>query len=502
MKMRLLRVYTVLVSALMLFLTGFAGMDAYAFDNSVKNGTVAIVFYMKDAEAYITDGNQMEFLKNVGTIPCSGGSGFFVGNSGEDPQYIVTNCHVIDDYVNANEGEETAILYSYTDEGYAIVLYSSSCELRVYYSSNEYDIAYVDSYGSVDKVDLAVLRLKNPTTKRKALTLSAPSEDMVGDTIYTVGYPGNADNDFSGSSQYGVDDTTVHKGSINRFVMNEGKGVERIAIDATIQHGNSGGPLVTEDGYVIGVNTNVESNVVYGTQVEADYYAISATELIRFLDKNNISYETAGSAANKSDSEDGIINENDYNDSVINANAYEGSITHNSDSGSGISAAVVIVIVVVVIAVGAAVAFIVLNSRKKGQVSSAPVNNAAIAPGHTVGIAQPSGGGGKRAVIHSIAAQHNGKAFPVGNAPVTIGRNAASCQIVFRDGTPGVSGKHCTVSYDSNTEVFTLTDLNSSYGTFLGNGMKLTANSPINIRSGDIFYIGDKANVLKVEVER
>ena len=48
--------------------------------------------------------------------------------------------------------------------------------------------------------------------------------------------------------------------------------------------------------------------------------------------------------------------------------------------------------------------------------------------------------------------------------------------------------------------MFTLTDLNSSYGTFLINGLKINANTPVNLKPGDSFYVGDKANILKVEV--
>jgi pSer/pThr/pTyr-binding forkhead associated (FHA) protein len=100
-----------------------------------------------------------------------------------------------------------------------------------------------------------------------------------------------------------------------------------------------------------------------------------------------------------------------------------------------------------------------------------------------------------------MSAQHNGKVFPVGKAPLTIGRAAGACEIVYQEGTPGVSGKHCTVYYDSGTGLFTLTDLNSSYGTYLSNGLKLTPHTPVNLKPGDSFYVGDKSNVLKLEVE-
>lgn len=440
----------ILAGCMLLLLVATCVTPAFAFDNSVKEGAVAVVFYLKNAGFYISTDQGFQRMEDLGDQKWSAGSGFFVGDSGMDSQYIVTNCHVIDDYVNASEGGTYLYYYGDSNQGYPIYIGAASCELRIYYSQNDYDIAYVDCYGDMEKVDLAVLRLRNATDKRHALPIMVPTEDMVGDTVYTVGFPGNADNIFTGASQYGVNDVTVHKGSINKFVANEGVGVERIAIDATIQHGNSGGPLVTEEGYVIGVNTNVVSRSPYQNQIEADYYAINASELVRFLDKNSIPYELAGSKG-------------------------------------GFPVGIVVAVVAVIAVVGVAV-FLFL--KKKSQ------------PAGVSGTAKEAGGNVSKAVICSMASQHGGKTFPVGSTPVVIGRSVSDCTIVFREGTQGVSGKHCSVSYNAAAGVFVLTDLGSTFGTFLGSGMKLTANSPVNLKPGDVFYLGDKTNILKVELEQ
>lgn len=435
-------------------------VTAGAFDNSVREGVVPVVFYLKGAQVkYVSaDGNTVSG-GYLGDIECSSGSGFFVGNPDEDPQYIVTNDHVVNDFLSANEGEQFKILLEAYGDGSIRYLMSDSCEMRVYYSESDYDVAYIDCYGDVSKVDLAVLRLRNPTNKRHALSISAIDESIVGETVYTVGFPGNADNEFTSASKYGVEDCTVHKGSAGKIVMNEGKGVERLSIDAVVQHGNSGGPLVNEDGNVIGVNTNVESNSPYQNQIEVDYYSITSNELMRFLDKNNIPYQKAG-------------------------------------AGSSFNAVPIIIIAAAVVVVGAGVVVFLVVRKKKAAGAPAAQAGAKGAP------AAAAGSAAGKALVRSLAPQHSGLCVAVNSSPVVIGRNTNSCKIVYKEGTEGVSGVHCSVSYDQNTGVFSLTDLGSTYGTFLMNGQKLTPNTPVMLKPGDSFIVGGRDNVCRVEIQK
>lgn len=493
MRLKLMRVCTAVLLMFTLFMAGFPSITVHAFNNDVKSGTAAVVVYMENVTFYAyVDGEYITYDGPYSRLSY-GGTGFFISESGEDPQYIVTNCHVIDIYLKAGEGSggkrATGEKVTYVPTGQEYDEYievKGTCEIRIYYAENDYDIAYVDCYGDREKVDLAVLRLRNATDKRHSLVLQEPTGDMVGDTVYTVGYPGNADNDFTDASKYGVDDATVHKGSISKFVMNDGKGVERIAMDATIQHGNSGGPLVTEDGYVIGVNTNVESNVVYGTQVEVDYYAISGNELMRFLDKNNIPYELYDPDASDTGSEANTGSETEPSPEPTTEPIPSPSV--NMAVIIGAAAAVLVVVVVVLV---------VVSSKKKKQNSGGKTDNGKTdnvilnTGGNVIPPTEPAPGNvhdsGLR--FQGTAGVFAGKRFAI-NGVVRIGRDPSKNDVVFPADTSGISRVHCAILIQ-NGQIY-LKDLGSSHGTFLGNGQRIAANQSVPLKMGDRFYLGSE----------
>ena len=76
------------------------------------------------------------------------------------------------------------------------------------------------------------------------------------------------------------------------------------------------------------------------------------------------------------------------------------------------------------------------------------------------------------------------------NGQVRIGRDPSCNDLVYPGNTPGISGRHCVVTLSGGQ--VTLTDLGSSYGTFLANGRKLTPNQPVTLRVGDKFSLGSE----------
>ena len=83
---------------------------AAAFQQSVLDGIILIRSGAPDAD---------------GTMTYWQGTGFFVGEEGQDPQYIVTNCHVVEDFILAGKalgGGELHVLFDQDDEAEAYLV--------------------------------------------------------------------------------------------------------------------------------------------------------------------------------------------------------------------------------------------------------------------------------------------------------------------------------------------------------------------------------------------
>lgn len=66
------------------------------------------------------------------------------------------------------------------------------------------------------------------------------------------------------------------------------------------------------------------------------------------------------------------------------------------------------------------------------------------------------------------------------------------CNLVFPEDTLGISRRHCMVQYDKENEMFFIIDLNSTYGTFLGDGSKIPSQEKIYLQAGEEFFLGGK----------
>lgn len=406
------------MAVIVLTLSGWSNQSGGGFDRSTLDSVVVV------REDIVVDGEWLGY----GT-----GTGFFVGLEKENPQYLVTNYHVIELFNDLGGG-------------------SGESTLRVCFGSSADDVeeAYIVDYNA--EMDVAVLKLRNPTDKRSPVLFQPPTEEMVGQAVYAVGYPGVADQVVNAVTVYGKEDATVTTGIISRLITESGTGRRVLQMDATIHPGNSGGPLVSENGCVVGINTEMRGIQREESPAEILYYALNIEEVIPLLKRNDIPYE--------------IGPKDDLPVVWI---------------GVGVAAVLALAVI------------IILVSKKGGKKTPAPEPIPARQP-------DPPPPPQKSPMLRSLSTQHGGAVMRVNSQGVLIGRDVSSCQVTFTEDTPGISARHCSVAWDASTGEFILTDMKSTYGTYLSTGQRLTPGVACRLQPGSTFYLGERNNAMRVEL--
>lgn len=389
------------------------------------------------------------FDENGDCVGLATGTGFAIGEKDKSVNYFITNNHVVCD--------SPSTVYIILDE--------------MFNDRGEFQGIPVEVVEAWETPDLAVLKTSSPITERKAIPLLSAESLEVTQPVFALGFPGVADdvNDNGGNMPSSIDEITVTAGTVTKTRASVG-GADCIQIDAYINHGNSGGPLMDENGCVVGINT---------CGADGTNYSIYIDYVIQYLEDSGLPYYSAGQS--------GI-------------NGKELPLTQG-----GIVAGVIII--------GAA-AFYFTRGKKNGPPIPAVGMPAAMQPIQSVNPAEPEEkarekvennkveGNSPQLVVAreiSLVATRGifaGQKFGVADR-LLMGRDPRRCQIIFPEKTPGVSGLHCEVARTQSG--IELIDKGSTYGTFLQDGTKLRVGQPYYLGQGDAFYLGGRENYFKVE---
>lgn len=448
---------------LMLSLSSFA----YAANDvsSVRQGVVRIV------EVFDVDGADSAI---------SLGSGFFVGKSGQNVRYLMTNFHVVSEYILNGSG---AVFEFRDDYGYR---HTGQVSLRVYFDANSYLEASVVDYD--ENQDIALLKLEGYTDQRDALALRIPTDDMVGDSVYIVGYPGNSDDYSNPTSVWGAEDSLVTKGTIGRLVTESGTNAKWIqSSDLIISNGASGGPLVNESGDVLGM-------VCWGvdSSSSADHMnmCVNIELVVDMLRKNNVDFEMASDRA--------AAQTAPAQTEPAQAEPTPAPAIAKYDPTLIASALVFVVSIIILIIISARKS---AKAKKQAEAAAAAAAAAYAVENKTVAVkSSPSFTAVARSLAEQHGGKHGGKKIKIGSEPLIAGRGR-DCKLIYDEKTPGVSGRHCAIAWDADRKEFIIKDLGSTYGTYLDSGMKLDPSRVYRLKPGESFYLGDRANTIRVEVE-
>jgi serine protease Do len=198
-------------------------------------------------------------VRAIGTAKASfvfleGGSGFLISSDG----YVLTNAHVV-------------------AEG----IFRRGILFRAHLTTGQ--AVFGDLVGSDPEGDVALLKLRG-VERLPALEFGDDSALRPGDPVIALGDPfliasasiflERPPPDYDPSASLGVV-SAVHRNSDSY--------TDAIQVDVAVNRGNSGGPLLTLDGKVVGINGKIETRFDTGVNTGVGY-AIPVSQILRFLE--------------------------------------------------------------------------------------------------------------------------------------------------------------------------------------------------------------------------
>lgn len=243
-----------IILIIMAFIVGAGGM--YALVNYAPKSVQTIV-NKSEKEVTITDtgiADSVEKLYDavvvVGSykngVLASSGTGF-VYEEDDKYAYILTNSHVVD----------------------------GASSVKVKFTNN--NIENVELVGNDSYSDIAVLKI-DKSKVLKVASIGKTTDMRVGDTVFAIGAPLNDEYSWtvtrgilSGKDRL-VDVSTTNSNATSDWVMSV------MQTDASINSGNSGGPLANANGEVIGI-TNMK---LVSTGVEGIGFAIPIEDAVNY----------------------------------------------------------------------------------------------------------------------------------------------------------------------------------------------------------------------------
>ena len=368
------------------------------------------------------------------------GSGFCVGNAENGNSIFVTNWHVV-----TGDGE-------YDADHVRLWILKENCGIRDsdYQPDPSKSIECTTLSTTYGHPDYAIIETNMPVTDYKALPLLSSKEIAVGETVYALGYPASVTD--HGVTSSGINDITVTNGIVSQHMQDVYADETWVLMHtALISGGNSGGPLITAQGAVVGVNTYLFD--------DDRYCAVYIDYIMDALDKGSIPYQVYG--------ETDVSEETGTQETVPGGGGHE-----NGSDGKQLIAAGLFVIVLL------AVVFIVTKFK-----SNKPEPKADPVPGPTEPV-----------VSAYKLKMPDGQIVPVYDKPMLIGRDP-SCDIRIPGEYTNIGRKHCSLQVLQGQLI--LTDMGSLNGTFI-HGKRVPTNARVALKNGSSFAIGQSDYVITV----
>lgn len=384
---------------------------------------------------------RMVYDLNGDIIPIQGGTGFLINSN-----TILTCAHVVD-----IDSETKDALVAVAGKDYS----QDKISLQVVVSGDVTITATIKKESQEN--DFAILNLTEAIYDREVVALGDSNDVTATQMVYALGFPA-AVSEIQNKNTYTKNDVTITDGKVSKLI--NVSGTDMIQHGATLTSGNSGGPLVDENGTVIGINNATNS----------DYnYAICINQVTDILKALGIEY-TAGSTSNANTSNDTSSSTAETVAPVTQqpetvAPAPTQSVTEDTNTAepeSGMDTTKIIIIaaiLVVVVVLVIVIIFIVMGNKKKSAKKiSVPVQ--------TTPTPNPTG----RPNVQT----------PQGRAQVVVSRPTPSAPPVSRAYPQADEGSDSTTVLNEGAGETSVLGFQSMGATLLrkGNGEKIKIDKP------------------------
>ncbi len=321
--------------------------------------------------------------------------------------------------------------------------------------------------------DLAILKLSTPIDE-EPLPIGRQDDVKIGDNVFALGYP---TNDISTTITSFADDVSVSKGIVSKY--STWNGVLYYQIDAALNQGNSGGPLLHESGVVIGICA-MKMNDTQGING-----AIRMEEALDLLSSVGISCKTVELTTAESSIPIATPTASATPAPTATATPMATVIPTEKSGRSLWSVLWLIIFILTSIAFACVLSYILWQRKKNGA--------------KLIDLVRPTRRQEDMGYIIGLRGTYQGAVIALEGETVFFGRDPQKCQIVFSARENTIARVHCALRYDGNRDRFLLESY-SDNGTFVVNGAKLCDGGNAELTDGNRFYLVEESCLFEVRL--
>ncbi|MBI5179584.1 MAG: trypsin-like peptidase domain-containing protein [Nitrospinae bacterium] len=224
------------------------------------------VFALEPADVYRQKSPAVVLIfAKVDSNSRKGGSGFFIAGNGQ----VLTNAHVI----TGNDGQALQEIQVFIKPPKVTGDFKEDLQDRHPAKVVKFDRA----------LDVALLQVEDLASSPMQVSFANSDNVEVGQKVVAIGHP----------EQGGL--WTLTSGTISSRIKNISRieGKDMFQSDASINHGNSGGPLFDTDGLVVGMNTSTARMSSDGTAIVGINFALQSNVIMKWLNQNEVKVAAA-----------------------------------------------------------------------------------------------------------------------------------------------------------------------------------------------------------------